>query len=264
MSVSGELGVEGPVTRPTGVSESKTGISPVQFDHAISYVKKVKSRFAQQPDIYHNFLEILQTCQSEGKSVQDVYAQIAQLLRSAPYLLDRFEQFLPESAARAAADTTPGPDEAAVIADARGTGTEEPLETYQRALVDALESGNPGTENEPATQLDEVPVDERGFHSEVDINFVDPKISAEGLSEGSVTRDASEYNLDRTDSRHESQEVGITGSSLEIGAPGTANNSVIQLDEAHVEETRIVQRGPSPDQTVVAGPNSENGRTEKS
>ncbi|KAF2459835.1 hypothetical protein BDY21DRAFT_336623 [Lineolata rhizophorae] len=76
---------------------------PVEFNHAISYVNKIKNRFAQQPDIYKQFLEILQTYQRESKPIQDVYSQVTLLFSSAPDLLEDFKQFLPESAAQAKA-----------------------------------------------------------------------------------------------------------------------------------------------------------------
>lgn len=80
--------------------ELKRG-GPVEFNHAISYVNKIKNRFATQPDIYKQFLEILQTYQRESKPIGDVYAQVTQLFISAPDLLEDFKQFLPDSAAAA-------------------------------------------------------------------------------------------------------------------------------------------------------------------
>lgn len=62
-----------------------------------------QQRFNQQPEIYKQFLEILQTYQRESKPIQDVYAQVTQLFSSAPDLLEDFKQFLPESAAQAKA-----------------------------------------------------------------------------------------------------------------------------------------------------------------
>lgn len=61
----------------------------------------VQNRFASAPEIYKQFLEILQTYQRESKPIQDVYAQVTQLFNSAPDLLEDFKQFLPESAAQA-------------------------------------------------------------------------------------------------------------------------------------------------------------------
>ncbi|KAK3675804.1 Transcriptional regulatory protein sin3 [Recurvomyces mirabilis] len=76
---------------------------PVEFNHAISYVNKIKNRFAAHPDIYKQFLEILQTYQRESKPIQDVYSQVTRLFNNAPDLLEDFKQFLPESAAQAKA-----------------------------------------------------------------------------------------------------------------------------------------------------------------
>ena len=98
---------------------------PVEFNHAISYVNKIKvrlpivevtddhsltthsqNRFAQQPEIYKQFLEILQTYQRESKPIQDVYSQVTQLFNAAPDLLEDFKQFLPETAANARAQAS--------------------------------------------------------------------------------------------------------------------------------------------------------------
>lgn len=62
-----------------------------------------QNRFATQPEIYKQFLEILQTYQKESKPIQDVYAQVTLLFNAAPDLLEDFKQFLPESAAQAKA-----------------------------------------------------------------------------------------------------------------------------------------------------------------
>lgn len=74
-----------------------------------------QNRFAQQPEIYKQFLEILQTYQRESKPIQDVYSQVTELFKTAQDLLEDFKQFLPESAAqaRAAAAAKAAADEAA-------------------------------------------------------------------------------------------------------------------------------------------------------
>lgn len=116
---------------------------PVEFNHAISYVNKIKvgverwktclvpladlgsyqNRFAQHPDIYKQFLEILQTYQRESKPIQDVYGQVTRLFGTAPDLLEDFKQFLPESAAhaRAAERAREQAEESVMISDLRGT-----------------------------------------------------------------------------------------------------------------------------------------------
>ncbi|KAI9263846.1 hypothetical protein EDC94DRAFT_517900, partial [Helicostylum pulchrum] len=70
--------------------------APVEFNHAITYVNKIKSRFANQPDTYKKFLEILQTYQKDQKPIQEVYAEVQVLFNSSNELLDEFKQFLPE------------------------------------------------------------------------------------------------------------------------------------------------------------------------
>lgn len=71
----------------------------VEFSQAINYVNKIKNRFADKPDIYKNFLEILQTYQREQRPINEVYAQVTVLFQNAPDLLDDFKKFLPDSSA---------------------------------------------------------------------------------------------------------------------------------------------------------------------
>ncbi|PHH78363.1 hypothetical protein CDD80_6986 [Ophiocordyceps camponoti-rufipedis] len=101
-------GVQTPAPAPGTGLDSVTQVNmerrgPVEFNHAISYVNKIKNRFQDKPEIYKQFLEILQTYQREQKPIQDVYAQVTTLFNSAPDLLEDFKQFLPESAGRAKA-----------------------------------------------------------------------------------------------------------------------------------------------------------------
>jgi paired amphipathic helix protein Sin3a len=79
----------------------------------------LQNRFQNQPEVYKQFLEILQTYQRESKPIQDVYAQVTQLFNGAPDLLQDFKQFLPESAAQAKAAAA---EEAAIQqSNVRGT-----------------------------------------------------------------------------------------------------------------------------------------------
>lgn len=81
---------------PMAQQQQQVG-SPIEFNHAISYVNKIKTRFANQPDIYKHFLEILQTYQRDQKSIGEVYEQVTVLFQNAPDLLDDFKQFLPDT-----------------------------------------------------------------------------------------------------------------------------------------------------------------------
>lgn len=102
-----------------GLGMEKRG--PVEFNHAISYVNKIKNRFSSQPEIYKQFLEILQTYQRESKPIQDVYAQVTTLFDGAPDLLQDFKQFLPDSAAHAREiEAKKAAEEATMLSNVRG------------------------------------------------------------------------------------------------------------------------------------------------
>jgi paired amphipathic helix protein Sin3a len=127
-----------PLSNGAGVSEKR---GPVEFNHAISYVNKIKNRFASQPDIYKQFLEILQTYQRESKPIGDVYAQVTRLFDSAPDLLEDFKQFLPESAAHAnaAAIRRQATEDVFAMSNARGESG------YTAAAAAAAAQANQGT-----------------------------------------------------------------------------------------------------------------------
>uniref|UniRef100_A0A182F4M4 Paired amphipathic helix protein Sin3a n=1 Tax=Anopheles albimanus TaxID=7167 RepID=A0A182F4M4_ANOAL len=107
--VSGNVVV--PAVAPTGTG---TANQPVEFNHAITYVNKIKNRFLLQPEKYKRFLEILHTYQKEqkthketaqsGNSVNakqlteaEVYTQVAKLFDNQEDLLREFGQFLPDA-----------------------------------------------------------------------------------------------------------------------------------------------------------------------
>lgn len=84
---------------------------PVEFNHAINYVNKIKNRFQGQPEIYKAFLEILHTYQKEQRNLKEglvspgykplteaeVYSQVAKLFQNQEDLLTEFGQFLPDA-----------------------------------------------------------------------------------------------------------------------------------------------------------------------
>lgn len=82
---------------PTQTDEHGTRRAPVEFNHAINYVNKIKNRFSNDPETYKQFLEILQTYQKEQKPIQEVYAQVQTLFNGATDLLAEFKQFLPDT-----------------------------------------------------------------------------------------------------------------------------------------------------------------------
>ena len=73
--------------------------APIEFDQAINYVTKIKTRFAKQPDTYKAFLEILHTYQKEHKTIKEVYAEVSVLFKDHRDLMVEFIEFLPDSKA---------------------------------------------------------------------------------------------------------------------------------------------------------------------
>ncbi|KAJ2703601.1 hypothetical protein H4R19_005303, partial [Coemansia spiralis] len=118
----------GAMRSPSTPSSQRSRGVPVEFNHAITYVNKIKMRFAAEPDRYKEFLEILQTYQKESRPIHEVYAQVQLLFSSAPDLLDEFKQFLPDT-------SEPGAGAGALA------GIGSPLTAYARAGAGATGSG---------------------------------------------------------------------------------------------------------------------------
>lgn len=70
---------------------------PLEFNHAITYVNKIKNRYVQEPEVYRQFLEILQAYQKDQRPIQEVYKIIQVLFKTTPDLLDEFKQFMPDT-----------------------------------------------------------------------------------------------------------------------------------------------------------------------
>lgn len=95
----------------TPAPQQTTPHQPVEFNHAINYVNKIKNRFQNHPDIYKAFLEILHTYQKEQRLIKEgggkpnvvplteteVYAQVSKLFQNQEDLLSEFGQFLPDA-----------------------------------------------------------------------------------------------------------------------------------------------------------------------
>ncbi|GAA5899252.1 hypothetical protein JCM8208_001598 [Rhodotorula glutinis] len=108
---------------PDSQAQAAQARPPMEFNHAINYVNKIKNRFAREPETYKAFLEILQTYQKEGRAIQDVYAQVTTLFHTAPDLLDEFKQFLPDTSGDAAAAAAAAPVPAVARGPAAGKRT---------------------------------------------------------------------------------------------------------------------------------------------
>ncbi|KAL0268238.1 UNVERIFIED_CONTAM: hypothetical protein PYX00_010266 [Menopon gallinae] len=96
---------------------------PVEFNHAINYVNKIKNRFQGQPDKYKRFLEILHTYQKEQRNIKEgasgpgkhlteaeVYSQVSKLFEHQEDLLTEFGQFLPDATSHLNSKSLAGPD----------------------------------------------------------------------------------------------------------------------------------------------------------
>lgn len=141
-----------PPTRPPVISQGPTPVPPVisaaastlppissaggatptskkssaQFVRAISYVKKIKHRFSNNPDVYKTFLAALHSYHKEQKTIFEVYMEVANLFSEHPDLLEEFVLFLPENEATLItsrlAQSGMGPTGIGMGASSRGEG----------------------------------------------------------------------------------------------------------------------------------------------
>jgi paired amphipathic helix protein Sin3a len=187
---------------------------PVEFNHAISYVNKIKTRFAAHPDIYKQFLEILQTYQRESKPIQDVYTQVTHLFKTAPDLLDDFKQFLPESAAQAkAAERARLAEENLPISNVRG----DPAPAY----------GSPVMSREPHVGT---PVHRGGL----------PPVG--NFAPTSVSKDNKRKRVDRPD----------PGATPDVG-PGPSASKVLPTGQSG-KRTKTIHSAPKVSSEVATSP----------
>ncbi|CAH8297642.1 unnamed protein product [Eruca vesicaria subsp. sativa] len=74
---------------------------PVEFEEAISFVNKIKTRFQGDDRVYKSFLDILNMYRKENKSISEVYQEVAILFRDHHDLLVEFTHFLPDTSGSA-------------------------------------------------------------------------------------------------------------------------------------------------------------------
>ncbi|KAJ0256288.1 Histone deacetylase interacting domain-containing protein [Hirschfeldia incana] len=70
---------------------------PVEFEEAISFVNKIKTRFQGDDRVYKSFLDVLNMYRKENKSITEVYKEVAILFRDHHDLLVEFTHFLPDT-----------------------------------------------------------------------------------------------------------------------------------------------------------------------
>lgn len=71
-----------PISSSTAGTTPLQNNQPVEFNHAINYVNKIKNRFQGQPEVYKSFLEILHTYQVSVNGVQDAVLQLVSFFHS--------------------------------------------------------------------------------------------------------------------------------------------------------------------------------------
>ncbi len=75
-----------PISSSTAGSTPLQNNQPVEFNHAINYVNKIKNRFQGQPEVYKSFLEILHTYQVRAKALNICLSECSVPLCSTTYL----------------------------------------------------------------------------------------------------------------------------------------------------------------------------------
>ncbi|KAE9613428.1 putative transcription regulator Others family [Lupinus albus] len=72
---------------------------PVEFEEAIHFVNRIKTRFQGDDRVYKSFLDILNMYRKENKTITEVYQEVAALFQDHHDLLDEFTHFLPDTSA---------------------------------------------------------------------------------------------------------------------------------------------------------------------
>ncbi|CAH8340496.1 unnamed protein product [Eruca vesicaria subsp. sativa] len=69
----------------------------VEFEEAITFVNKIKTRFRHDEHVYKSFLNILNMYRKESKEIDEVYSEVSILFEGHSDLLEEFTRFLPAS-----------------------------------------------------------------------------------------------------------------------------------------------------------------------
>ncbi|WJX87923.1 hypothetical protein P8452_70061 [Trifolium repens] len=82
---------------------------PVEFEEAINFVGKIKTRFQGNDRVYKTFLDILNMYRKETKTITVVYQEVSALFQDHADLLEEFTHFLPDTSGAAAAHFASAP-----------------------------------------------------------------------------------------------------------------------------------------------------------
>ena len=147
-------------------SGSATTGPPVEFNHAIQYVNKIKVCYQNQPEIYKSFLDILHKYQNEQKMLKEgtafppgyrplteveVYTLVTDLFKDQPQLLAEFSQFLPDASGTAAESALARfrSDCAAGPVPSKPTSTSKPVRPSHQGRVQPPSAGGRTTSQPP-------------------------------------------------------------------------------------------------------------------
>lgn len=72
---------------------------PLEFEEAVVFINKIKTRFQGQDHVYKYFLDTLNKYRKDNKSIKEVRQEVAALLNDQQDLLKEFTSFFPESSA---------------------------------------------------------------------------------------------------------------------------------------------------------------------
>ncbi|GLJ50455.1 hypothetical protein SUGI_1075060 [Cryptomeria japonica] len=72
-------------------------LSPIEFDQAINYVDKIKTRFQYDEQVYKAFLEILNMYRKGNKTISEVYQEVGSLFKDHRDLFEEFPYFVSDS-----------------------------------------------------------------------------------------------------------------------------------------------------------------------
>ena len=121
----------------TAQQQIANGQQPILND-ALSYLDQVKMRFADQPDVYNRFLDIMKDFKSQAIDTPGVINRVSELFNGHPALIQGFNTFLPPGY-RIECGTDDNPD-AIRVTTPSGTMTQS-LQSRSRNLLDTLPPG---------------------------------------------------------------------------------------------------------------------------
>ncbi|XP_073050170.1 paired amphipathic helix protein Sin3-like 4 isoform X2 [Primulina eburnea] len=105
---------------------------PVEFDEAINFVNRIKTRFQGDDHVYKAFLDILNMYRKDNKSITEVYQEVSVLFWGHADLLVEFTHFLPDTSGDASVHFAQSDRDYILPRDDRGS----PMTMARSSLVD--------------------------------------------------------------------------------------------------------------------------------